>query len=67
MYALGFHPIEEKPIIFAGDKEGAMGVFDGSQTAPEGDDEDDTDIGDPVISAFKHPFQSARLKLWSSC
>ncbi|TQV98366.1 hypothetical protein V2A60_007887 [Cordyceps javanica] len=53
VYALGFHPIEEKPIIFAGDKEGAMGVFDGSQTAPEGDDEDDTDIGDPVISAFK--------------
>lgn len=53
VYALGFHPIEEKPIIFAGDKEGAMGVFDGSQTAPEVDDDDDAVIPDPVISAFK--------------
>ena len=40
--------------MFAGDKEGAMGIFDGSQTAPEVDDDDeDADIGDPVISAFK--------------
>lgn len=31
-----------------------MGIFDGSQTAPEVDDEDeDADIPDPVISAFK--------------
>lgn len=52
VYALGFHPTEDKPIVFAGDKEGAMGVFDGSQTAPEVDDEDD-DVPDPVISAFK--------------
>ncbi|RFU73946.1 wd repeat containing [Trichoderma arundinaceum] len=35
-----------------GDKEGAMGVFDGSQTAPEVADEDE-DVADPVISAFK--------------
>lgn len=52
MYALGFHPTEDKPIVFAGDKEGAMGVFDASQTAPEVADEDD-DVPDPVISAFK--------------
>ncbi len=30
-----------------------MGVFDGSQTAPEVDDDDDAVIPDPVISAFK--------------
>ncbi len=31
-----------------------MGVFDGSQTAPEVDDEDeDANVADPVISAFK--------------
>jgi WD40 repeat protein len=32
-----------------------MGIFDGSQTAPEVDDDDDgeADIPDPVISAFK--------------
>ncbi|EGX96503.1 WD repeat containing protein [Cordyceps militaris CM01] len=53
VYAMGFHPIEDKPIIFAGDKEGAMGVFDGSQIAPEVDDDEDADVGDPVISAFK--------------
>ncbi|KAL7796689.1 WD40-repeat-containing domain protein [Trichoderma ceciliae] len=51
VYALGFHPTEDKPIVFAGDKEGAMGVFDGSQTAPEVADDDD--VPDPVISAFK--------------
>lgn len=53
VYALGFHPTEDKPIVFAGDKEGAVGVFDGSQTAPEADDEDEDAQTDPVISAFK--------------
>lgn len=54
VYALGFHPTQDKPIIFAGDKEGAVGVFDGSQTVPEVDDDDeDVNAPDPVISAFK--------------
>ncbi|POR31101.1 DNA damage-binding protein cmr1, partial [Tolypocladium paradoxum] len=53
VYALGFHPTEEKPIVFAGDKEGAVGVFDGSQTAPELDDDETARKPDPVISAFK--------------
>lgn len=54
VYALGFHPTEDKPIVFAGDKEGAMGIFDGSQTAPEVDDDDEDAVyPDPVISAFK--------------
>ncbi|KAL6866405.1 hypothetical protein ACO1O0_002513 [Amphichorda felina] len=54
VYALGFHPTEDKPIVFAGDKEGAMGIFDGSQTAPEVDEDDeDAAYPDPVISAFK--------------
>lgn len=52
---MGFHPTEEKPIIFAGDKEGAMGVFDASQEPPEVEDDEDGDAErpDPVISAFK--------------
>jgi WD40 repeat protein len=52
---MGFHPTEDKPIIFAGDKEGAMGVFDASQEASkvEGDDDEDANYTDPVISAFK--------------
>ncbi|KAF7563294.1 hypothetical protein G7046_g826 [Stylonectria norvegica] len=53
VYALGFHPIAEKPIVFAGDKEGAMGVFDASQTAPEVTDDDADQEADPIISAFK--------------
>ncbi|KAJ4246247.1 hypothetical protein NW762_013595 [Fusarium torreyae] len=54
VYALGFHPIETKPLVFAGDKEGSMGVFDASQTSPEIDDDDeDASVPDPVISAFK--------------
>ncbi|KAK0724902.1 WD repeat-containing protein NCU09302/NCU11420 [Lasiosphaeris hirsuta] len=54
VYSMGFHPTEDKPIIFAGDKEGAMGVFDASQEPPEvDDDEDELAIPDPVISAFK--------------
>ncbi|TWU72638.1 hypothetical protein ED733_000776 [Metarhizium rileyi] len=52
VYALGFHPAEDKPIIFAGDKEGNLGIFDGSQTPPELDD-DEHPATDPEISAFK--------------
>ncbi|KAI3392438.1 hypothetical protein diail_5717 [Diaporthe ilicicola] len=54
IYSMGFHPTEDKPLIFAGDKEGAMGIFDASQEAPEVDDDDeDAEIPDPVIAAFK--------------
>ncbi|KKA26001.1 hypothetical protein TD95_002721 [Thielaviopsis punctulata] len=58
IYALGFHPTEDKPLIFAGDKEGAMGVFDASQEPikeeAEDDDEDTEEAyQDPQILAFK--------------
>ncbi|KAK4136119.1 WD40 repeat-like protein [Trichocladium antarcticum] len=56
IYAMGFHPTEDKPIIFAGDKEGQMGVFDASQEpvkAEDDDDEDEAALSEPVISAFK--------------
>lgn len=54
MYSLALHPTEDKPVIFAGDKEGALGIFDASQDAPEVDDDDDElEYPDPVISAFK--------------
>ena len=46
--------MEEKPVIFAGDKEGALGIFDASQVSPDVDEEDeDFVVPDPVISAFK--------------
>ncbi len=55
---MGFHPTEAKPIIFAGDKEGAMGVFDASQEpvkveADDDDEDTEPEVLDPVISAFK--------------
>ncbi|KAL8817024.1 MAG: hypothetical protein Q9191_008225 [Dirinaria sp. TL-2023a] len=31
IYSLGFHPEASKPLVFAGDKLGNLGVFDGSQ------------------------------------
>jgi WD40 repeat protein len=52
IYSLGFHPTAEKPLIFAGDKMGNMGIFDASQSQVV-DDDDDELIADPVISAFK--------------
>jgi len=59
IYALGFHPTEDKPLIFAGDKMGNLGIFDASQTGPEvkaednDDDEEDADTPEPAITAFK--------------
>ncbi|KAK4225683.1 DNA damage-binding protein CMR1 [Podospora fimiseda] len=55
IYSMSFHPTEDKPIIFAGDKEGAMGVFDASQPVPkvEDDEDEEADYPDPVIGAFK--------------
>ncbi|PHH52001.1 DNA damage-binding protein CMR1 [Ceratocystis fimbriata CBS 114723] len=58
VYALGFHPTEDKPLVFAGDKEGALGVFDASQEPIKAEvDEDDEDAEEtyesPSILAFK--------------
>ncbi|KAI7518081.1 DNA damage-binding protein, partial [Hortaea werneckii] len=62
IYSLGFHPNQEKALVFAGDKLGNLGLFDASQTAPqevkqEADDADeDGDVDDevePAISTFK--------------
>ncbi|KAL3426133.1 WD domain-containing protein [Phlyctema vagabunda] len=60
IYALGFHPTLEKPLIFAGDKMGNLGLFDASQTGPgvkaetnNEEDEEDVETDEPAISAFK--------------
>ena len=58
IYSLGFHPTAEKPLIFAGDKLGNLGLFDGSQQNAEvkkednEDDEDEEDV-EPEITTFK--------------
>ena len=68
IYSLGFHPTAEKPLVFAGDKLGSLGIFDASQKAnatnvkkengvKQEDDDDDEASEDesakPVINSFK--------------
>ncbi|KAI9723634.1 MAG: hypothetical protein M1812_000934 [Candelaria pacifica] len=62
IYSLGFHPIPNKPLIFAGDKLGNLGLFDASQrtsTPPvksetnDGVDSEDEEEASPTITAFK--------------
>ncbi|KAG2418088.1 hypothetical protein HFD88_001189 [Aspergillus terreus] len=59
IYTMTFHPSETKPLIFAGDKMGHLGVLDASQTKPvsaathDEDEEADDDDPDPVLTTLK--------------
>ena len=69
IYSLGFHPTTDKPLVFAGDKMGSLGVFDASQKSStnvkkengikqeDGNEDDDEDDGEenakPAINSFK--------------
>lgn len=67
IYSLGFHPTNDKPLVFAGDKLGSLGIFDASQKTggsvktekaiKQEDDEEDADEeeeeGKPAITSFK--------------
>ncbi|KAI1385154.1 WD repeat-containing protein [Hypoxylon trugodes] len=54
VYALTFHPIQDKPIILAGDKKGTLGFFDASQETPsQSEDDEDADIPLPQVGAFE--------------
>lgn len=59
IYTGAFHPTEDKPIVFMGDKLGHLGIVDASQTnesvkkEDEDDDDDDDDEADPVITIIK--------------
>lgn len=55
---MGFHPTEDKPLVFAGDKLGNLGLFDGSQKVPQvknedDEDEDEEEEDEPAITTFK--------------
>ncbi|KAL9026598.1 MAG: hypothetical protein Q9196_004753 [Gyalolechia fulgens] len=65
IYSLGFHPVAEKPLVFAGDKLGNLGLFDASQSSsstavqPEtikkedqDEEEAEADDPDPNITSF---------------
>lgn len=53
---MAFHPSETKPLVFAGDKIGHLGIMDASQTKPESDKDEDgeeDDDPDPVLTQLK--------------
>ncbi|GAQ45212.1 hypothetical protein AtubIFM55763_005449 [Aspergillus tubingensis] len=60
VYAMTFHPTESKPLIFAGDKMGHLGILDASQEKPtsiksesDEDDSSDSEDPDPVLTTVK--------------
>ncbi|KAL1793841.1 hypothetical protein ACET3X_007262 [Alternaria dauci] len=66
IYSMGLHPTTDKPLVFAGDKLGNLGICDASQKAAEvkvEDDEDDAEREGPTITTLKphtrtiHTFQ----------
>ncbi|KAJ5086855.1 hypothetical protein NUU61_008162 [Penicillium alfredii] len=72
VYTMAFHPSESKPVIFAGDKMGHLGVLDASQEKPIPSDADSDDDPDPVLTTLKphtrtissmmvHPFKPTHL------
>lgn len=55
IYTMAFHPSETKPLVFAGDKMGHIGVLDASQKRPKIDEDEDEeyDEPDPAITTLK--------------
>ncbi|CAG8299565.1 unnamed protein product [Penicillium salamii] len=54
VYAMTFHPSETKPIVFAGDKMGHLGMLDASQEKLKvEDDDEDAEDPDPVLTTLK--------------
>lgn len=67
-----FHPSESKPILFAADKLGHLGILDASQEKPAVSEDDEDDDPDPVLTTLKphtrtissmmiHPSKPTRL------
>lgn len=52
---MAFHPSEAKPLVFAGDKMGHLGILDASQEKLEvkQEDEEDEEDPDPVLTTLK--------------
>ncbi|TGZ81239.1 WD40 repeat-like protein [Ascodesmis nigricans] len=57
IYHMEFHPSRDKPLIFAGDKIGNLGILDASPSAAikkdDDNDEEDTDTSTPSITNIK--------------
>lgn len=53
VYSMTFHPSESKPLVFAGDKMGHLGILDASQEKPTMSEDDEEDDPDPVLTTLK--------------
>jgi hypothetical protein len=64
IYSMSFHPTTSKPLVFAGDKLGNLGIVDASQDGPEvktetngvkqeSDEDEEDDDPDPVVTTIK--------------
>ncbi|WEW60594.1 hypothetical protein PRK78_006081 [Emydomyces testavorans] len=53
IYAMMFHPTESKPLIFAGDKTGNLGILDASQAPIKNEEDEEEDYPDPTITTIK--------------
>lgn len=58
IYAMTLHPTTEKPLVFAGDKLGNLGIFDSAQSKDEtvngiAEDDEDDDSWKPSVTIFK--------------
>lgn len=50
---MSFHPTDSKPLIFAGDKMGNLGILDASQTPDTNGDDEEDDDPDPTVTTIK--------------
>jgi WD40 repeat protein len=55
VYSMAFHPNAEKALVFAGDKLGNLGIFDGSQGTQgiKSEDDEEEDEWEPSITTLK--------------
>jgi WD repeat-containing protein 76 len=55
IYSMTLHPTEAKPLVFAGDKLGNLGIVDASQKGPQVKDEADDEEEDAKLKVKKEP------------
>nr|KMM64699.1 WD repeat-containing protein [Coccidioides posadasii RMSCC 3488] len=53
IYSMLFHPTESKPLIFAGDKTGHLGILDASQQPDQNESDEEDEYPDPTITTIK--------------
>lgn len=60
IYSMAFHPTPTKPLVFAGDKLGNLGIVDGYQKGPNQIKEEDEEVEEEYIKLEKSPMRSKK-------